>query len=156
MTLLQTSSPAGALPPTSPHDSVLVVQTPQGFRLPSGPSTLTRALFDRPQEVQWLAISVGVLLFAALAFLALRYREQILLWLRTRPRPVTIALGTAAAVFVVVFGLVGWSGWQMMEHDNAFCTSCHLMHPMIAKFYVTTHKHLECHDCHKQSILADT
>lgn len=155
MTLLQTSRP-GVLPPTSPHDSVLVVQTPQGFRLPAGPSTLTRALFDRPQEIQWLAISVGALLFAALAFVALRYRMEIVRWVQTRSRAVTVALGTAAGLFVVVFGLVGWSGWQMMEHDNAFCTSCHLMHPMIAKFYQTKHKRLECHDCHKQSILADT
>lgn len=153
MTLLQ--SGGGSLPPTSPHDSILVVQTPQGFRLPSGPSSLTRALFDRPQEVQWAALSAGVLVFAALAFLALRYRAEILRWVTTRSRAVTLALATVATAGVVAFGMVGWSGWQLMEHDNAFCTSCHLMHAPIARFYQTKHRGVECHDCHKQSMFAD-
>ena len=155
MTLLQSGSTGGVPAPTSPHDSILVVQTPQGFRLPGGASTLTRALFDRPQEVQWAAISVGVLLFALLAFLALRYRGVVLRWLATRSRAVTVGLGVVAMIGVIAFGVVGWNGYQLMEHDNAFCTSCHLMHPMIAKFYETKHRRLECHDCHKQSKLAD-
>ena len=134
MTLLQSGSTGGVPAPTSPHDSILVVQTPQGFRLPGGASTLTRALFDRPQEVQWAAISVGVLLFALLAFLALRYRGVVLRWLATRSRAVTVGLGVVAMIGVIAFGVVGWNGYQLMEHDNAFCTSCHLMHPMIAKF----------------------
>ncbi|HEX9109522.1 MAG TPA: hypothetical protein VF832_19910, partial [Longimicrobiales bacterium] len=120
MIFLQTGATPGTPAPTSPHDSILVVQTPQGFRLPSGPSTLTRALFDRPQEVQWAAISAGVLLFALLAFLALRYRGPVLRWLATRSRAVTVSLGAVAMVAVVIFGVVGWNGYQLMEHDNAF------------------------------------
>lgn len=152
MTLLQTRA---APPPTSPHDTILVVQTPQGFRLPEGASTLTRALLDRPQEVQWAAVSVGVLLFAAAAFLVLHYRAPILRWLGDLNRAATLALGSLALVLVLGFGLAGWNGWQMMEHDNAFCTSCHLMHPHIARFYQTKHRRVECHDCHKQSVLSD-
>ena len=155
MTLLR-SVVGGGVPPTSPHDSVLVIQTPEGFRLPSGPSTLTRAVLERPPEVQWAAISIGALVFALGAFLAIRYRAEILTWVRTRSRPVVVGMMAAAAVALVALGLVGWNGYQLMEHDNAFCTSCHLMHPMIAKFYQTKHRHLECHDCHKQSMLADT
>ncbi len=155
MTLLSSLVGPG-VPPTSPHDSVLVVRTPEGFRLPSGPSALTRALFDRPQEVQWAAISVGALVFAVGAFFAIRYRRELLTWVQTRSRPVLLGMVAAAAIAVIALGLVGWNGYQMMEHDNAFCTSCHLMHPMIAQFYQTRHRHLECHDCHKQSMLADT
>jgi len=155
VTLLQMGAAGGTPAPTSPHDSILVVQTPQGFRLPNGPSTLTRALLDRPQEVQWAAISVGVLLFALVAFLALRYRGHVVRWLVTRSRAVTVGLGLVATVGAIGFGVVGWNSYQLMEHDNAFCTSCHLMHPMIAKFYETKHRRLECHDCHKQTMFAD-
>lgn len=154
MTLLQTGARGAALAPTSPHDAILVVQTPQGFRLPTGASTLTRALFDRPQEAQWLALSVGALLFAAAAFLALRYRGAITGWLTTRSRPVTLALASMALAGLLGLGVLGWSGWQMTEHDNAFCTSCHLMHGPIARFYRTRHRRVECHDCHKQSMFA--
>ena len=46
--------------------------------------------------------------------------------------------------------------WNYIQHDNAFCTGCHVMGPSFQAFTASEHSELECHDCHRQSIFAST
>jgi hypothetical protein len=39
-----------------------------------------------------------------------------------------------------------------MQHDNRFCTSCHLMRDPFERFSRSAHARLECHNCHKAKI----
>jgi nitrate/TMAO reductase-like tetraheme cytochrome c subunit len=59
-----------------------------------------------------------------------------------------------ALVSVVVLGFVGASAagyrqWHYMQHDNRFCTTCHLMQDPYERFTRSAHAKLECHNCHQ-------
>ena len=41
-----------------------------------------------------------------------------------------------------------------MQHDNAFCTGCHIMKGPFQRFAGSKHDSLSCHNCHQQSIFA--
>jgi hypothetical protein len=41
-----------------------------------------------------------------------------------------------------------------MQHDNSFCTGCHVMGPAYQRFVRSEHDSLSCHDCHEQSLFA--
>lgn len=124
------------------------------FTPPGGPAAFSRLIFDAPQPVQWAVAAVGLVLVGVAAYLLLRHWRQLLAWVKSRPRWLLIA---GASVLVVVLGASAYGGLKVqhyIEHENAFCTSCHLMHQPIARFETTKHDGLECHDCHKQSQLA--
>jgi nitrate/TMAO reductase-like tetraheme cytochrome c subunit len=53
----------------------------------------------------------------------------------------TLALGVAS--------LAGYRQWHYMQHDNRFCTSCHLMVDPFQRFSRSVHAKLECHNCHE-------
>jgi nitrate/TMAO reductase-like tetraheme cytochrome c subunit len=60
----------------------------------------------------------------------------------------------ALAVSIVVFGaasVMGYRAYTHMEHDNRFCTSCHLMDDPYKRFAASKHSTIECHDCHKST-----
>ncbi|HEX9106385.1 MAG TPA: cytochrome c3 family protein, partial [Longimicrobiales bacterium] len=40
------------------------------------------------------------------------------------------------------------------QHDNSFCSGCHVMAPAWQKFQTTRHAKLSCHQCHQQSLFA--
>ena len=60
---------------------------------------------------------------------------------------VAIVLGFALAVMGV--SAAGYRQWRYMQHDNRFCTSCHLMQNPYERFTRSAHARLECHNCHK-------
>ncbi len=58
----------------------------------------------------------------------------------------------AVGAFVLVVGaasLAGYHQWEYMQHDNRFCTSCHLMVDPFQRFARSAHAKLECHTCHE-------
>lgn len=55
-------------------------------------------------------------------------------------------LGLAGASFT------GYHQWHYMQHDNRFCTSCHLMVDPFQRFGRSAHAKLECHNCHEGRI----
>jgi nitrate/TMAO reductase-like tetraheme cytochrome c subunit len=78
-----------------------------------------------------------------------RYYERVLAWwgrlgLRWR-------IGMAAVFAVVMAGasVAGYRRWHYMQHDNRFCTSCHLMVDPFQRFSRSVHATLECHNCHE-------
>src|ERR1041384_99243 len=95
--------------------------------LPGGVAAVLRFFFNLPQWIQIGGFFVGLVVAAWVAVLLWRRRQAIVLWVKTRERGVKI--GLTAALAVVVLGAAGFGtvGWNYMQHDNAFCTGCHIM-----------------------------
>jgi len=141
--------------PRAPFEGVdsVIVESP----LPGGIATVVRWFLN---AVPWwfqaagavLAVLVGLFLLG----LAWKRRGAIRGWLATRQRPVKWALAGALFVFLAGAAGVGTAGWDYMQHDNGFCTGCHVMNPSFQEFVAHEDKHdtLQCHDCHQQSIFA--
>lgn len=122
--------------------------------LPGGIAAVVRFLFNLPAGLQIVGFIVGVLVALALLGVLWRRRQGISTWVLTRPRNQKI--GIAAAVGAVVLFGAGFGGvsWNYMQHDNGFCTGCHVMGPAYVRFTQSEHSTLSCHDCHQQSLYA--
>ena len=131
------------------QDSV-VVESP----LPGGAAEVFRFLFNFPQWLQIAGFFVGLVA----AFFVVRYlwrrREAILTWIRTRSRGIKWALGGSVVVGGLVAIAFGGATWNYMQHDNDFCTGCHIMESPFGAFSqgAGRHEDLKCHDCHRQPI----
>ncbi len=140
---------------TSPHppgarlDSV-VVETP----LPDPIAPVVRFLFNLPQWIQIWGAVLGVIVAIVLLVVLWKRRARIIEWLRTRSHGAKIAIGTGAAVLVLALAGFGAFSWNYMQHDNDFCSGCHVMTGAFDKFQQSEHSKLQCHDCHRQSIFA--
>lgn len=122
--------------------------------LPGGIATVVRFLFGLPS---WFQIALLVLALAAAVVLVLflwRRRAGISQWIGTRRRAVKIGLAAAAAALVLGFAGFGTASWTYMQHDNGFCTGCHVMGSAYQRFTQSEHDSLSCHDCHQQSLVA--
>ncbi len=126
--------------------------------LPGGVSAVVRFIFGVPQWIQiggfFLAIVVGIALLVSLW----RRRAAILAWIQTRERGVKIGLAGGVFGLILLAGGTGAVSWNYMQHDNGFCTGCHVMSKPFGAFQARAGKHdsLECHDCHQQSLYAST
>jgi len=60
-------------------------------------------------------------------------------------------IGLMAGLAVAVLGVsaAGYRQWHYIQHDNRFCTSCHLMVDPFQRFSRSAHAKLECHTCHE-------
>ena len=74
-------------------------------------------------------------------------------WALRLPRIVSIPIATvlllgiaAGTYFIVDF-------YTYMQHDPAFCQSCHIMEKSWDRWATSDHAEVECHDCHQQSML---
>ena len=149
---VQDSAAALAHAPFPGVDSV-VVKSP----LPGGVAAVVRFLLDVvPWWVQMAGVVVGAVVGLVLVAVAIRNRRAIAGWLAARQRWVQLTL--AAGVFLLVLGFGGFSAvaWDYTQHDNGFCTGCHVMDPAFSEFVNFEDKHdtLSCHDCHQQPVTA--
>ncbi len=146
--------PAAALQqtPATAGDSVVVASP-----LPGGVADVVRYLLNSvPPWVQAGGVVVGAIVAAfVLRYLFLR-RRAIGAWLVSRGRSLQWALAAAALVLLVGAGSIGAVSWRYIQHDNGFCTGCHVMSPAFQRFSDPGNKHgkLSCHSCHQQSIFA--
>ena len=122
--------------------------------LPGGIAAVVRFLFNVPQWLQIAGLILGLLVAAVLAVYLWRRRVSIRTWIVTRQR--RVKLGLAAGVVVLAAGgaTFGAASWNYVQHDNGFCTGCHVMSPAFSRFTQSEHDSLQCHDCHQQSIFA--
>jgi hypothetical protein len=69
-----------------------------------------------------------------------------------------VALAAGVLGLILAAGGAGAVSWNYMQHDNGFCTGCHVMAKPFGQFQARSGKHdtLQCHDCHQQSIWAST
>jgi len=146
-------APAAALVQVDTTADTVIVESP----LPGGAADVARFLLtDVPRWLQITGVVVGVVLFALVVWWLVRRRRDIRQWVVTRTHPWKVALAaTAVAVIAVVLGAGAWT-WNFTQHENAFCTSCHVMNPAVQKFSDKNNEHgkLSCHDCHQQSTMA--
>lgn len=79
------------------------------------------------------------------------YESVFALWARLGRRWQVTAV---AGLVVVVLGssVAGYRQWSFMQHDNRFCTTCHLMVDPFQRFAQSEHSRLECHDCHRATV----
>ncbi len=145
---------AAALP-SAPFEGVdsVVVESP----LPGGVAEVVRFLLDVvPWWVQVAGVVVAALVAIALVVLAIEHYRAVLKWLTTRHSKLQWAI--AGGVLLLLLGAGGASAvaWDYTQHDNGFCTGCHVMQPAFQEFMSFEDKHdtLACHDCHQQSIYA--
>jgi hypothetical protein len=78
-----------------------------------------------------------------------RYYEWVLTRLGRLGLRWRIALAVVFTVALVGASLAGYRQWHYMQHDNRFCTTCHLMVDPFQRFSRSVHATLECHNCHE-------
>ena len=63
-------------------------------------------------------------------------------------------IGLFAGFVLLLLGssLAGLQQWNRIQHDNTFCTTCHLMRDPFQRFTQSQHAQLECHDCHRATV----
>ena len=124
--------------------------------LPGGVAAVLRFFFNVPQWIQIGGFFLGLAVAGWLAVYLWRRRQAIKIWFITRQRSVKIALLAGTAVIVLSAAGFGAVSWNYMQHDNGFCTGCHIMKGPFERFTGSKHDSLSCHDCHQQSIFAST
>lgn len=122
--------------------------------LPGGVAAVLRFFFNVPQWIQITGFFLGLSVAAFCAWRLWRGRRAIWEWIRTRRRGVQTALVATAAVVLLGSAGFGAMSWNYMQHDNAFCTGCHIMKGPFQRFTGSKHDSLSCHNCHQQSIFA--
>ncbi len=136
-------------PEVMPQDSV-VVESP----LPGGAAEVFRFLFNFPQWLQIAGFFVGLVVAFFVARHLWQRRESILTWIKTRSRGIKWALGSGIVVGGLVAIAAGGATWDYMQHNNDFCTGCHIMESPFQAFGkgAGRHEDLKCHNCHQQPI----
>lgn len=149
---LHTDTPA-------PGDTMTVLHPPPGL---SRFELAVRWFFSVPQWVQLTGVAIAAVV-ALVALVALwRLRHALGAWVRqrhVRTAPGWKAAGALLALGVLlVFGVFGFRFFVFTQHDNEFCVACHQLHDEVyERFQQSKHHkdgHLECHDCHKESMFA--
>lgn len=79
------------------------------------------------------------------------YRLVLEAWARTT-RGWRVAILAGMALLFAGSSFAGYRQWHYMQHDNRFCTSCHLMQDPFERFGRSAHSKLECHNCHRATI----
>lgn len=136
----------------SPVDT-LVVDSP----LPGGVAEVVRFLLNTlPPWIQIGGTVVGAVAAALVARHLLTRRRAIVAWVLTRERGAKVGLAALALVLVAASAAMGKATWDYTQHDNAFCTGCHVMAPAFQRYVALGAKHdtLSCHSCHQQSMYA--
>lgn len=122
--------------------------------LPGGVAPFLRAFFSVPQWIQMTGGILAALVALGLAIWVIRKRRELVAWFRGRSRALQVGLASLVAVVVVLAVTGGTVSWNYMQHDNDFCTGCHVMTGAYQRFTESGHAELNCHDCHRQSIFA--
>ena len=117
---------------------------------------MLRFFFNIPQWIQIGGFFLGIAVAGWIAVYLWRRRQAIKTWIVTRQRNVRIALLAGVAVIALSAAGFGAVSWNYMQHDNGFCTGCHIMKGPFQRFTGSKHDSLSCHSCHQQSIFAST
>jgi hypothetical protein len=122
--------------------------------LPGGVAAVLRFFFNLPQWFQIAGFIAGVLVAVAVLALLWRSRAAILLWLVSLPRRTKLGLVAVAGAVVLAAAGGGVVSMHYIDHNNGFCTGCHVMNAPFQRFAGSKHDSLECHNCHQQSMFA--
>ncbi len=123
---------------------------PDAPPLPGGAAEIVRFFMDVPQWIQIGGVFLGAITAIVLVILGVRYRRETVAWVLALPSPVK-----ALALAVIVAGgavasVAGYQVYDFVEHDNRFCTGCHIMADAYLRFEESPHAVLGCKECHAQ------
>jgi hypothetical protein len=122
--------------------------------LPGGVAAVFRWLFHVPQWIQMAGGIVGAIFAIVVLVVIWKRRADVWGWLTSRATAVQGAMAATTLAILVVAVWLGTASWDYMQHDNDFCTACHVMGSAFQRFTDSEHAELNCHDCHNQSIFA--
>jgi hypothetical protein len=111
--------------------------------------------FNLPAWVQAGLAAVGAIVGAVVLFLAWKNRDAIMAWFNTRSNGYKMGLLAMGSFMVLGGASAAYAGNHYMEHNNDFCMSCHVMGDAWTAFQKSEHRKLECHQCHRQSMVAN-
>jgi hypothetical protein len=123
---------------------------PDAPPLPGGAADVVRFFMEVPQWLQIGGGIVGVLGVLVLTLLGWRHRRGIVRWVGDLP---AVVKAGAAAILIAGGAVVSVGGYQVydfVEHDNRFCTGCHVMADAYLRFEESPHAALGCKECHAQ------
>src|SRR5690606_15102026 len=102
--------------------------------LPGGIARVVRFFLNFPQPLQIAGLVVALIAAVAAAFVVWRKRAPIWTWMRTRPRHVYAWTLVGGVALLTAAGAAGLRGYDYIQHDNGFCTGCHVMGPAFVRF----------------------
>jgi len=118
--------------------------------LPGGAAEIVRFFMEVPQWIQIGGVIFGAIAAVVATVLALRHRKRIWSWVAEIPATVkAITLAVVVALGAVV-SVAGYQVYDFVEHDNRFCTGCHVMADAFVRFDESAHSTLGCKECHAQ------
>lgn len=119
-------------------------------RLPGGAADVVRFFMDVPQWIQIGGLVLGAVAAVAVVILAWRHRTK----LRGQVAGLSTPVKAAAVAILVAGGAVAaaaaYQVYDYVEHDNTFCTGCHVMAEAYVRFEESPHAELGCKECHAQ------
>ncbi len=118
--------------------------------LPGGAAEVVRFFMEVPQPIQIGGVIFGAVAAVVLTFLAWKHRVALRDRLRAVPAPVKITALLVIALAGSVASVAGYRVYDFVEHDNRFCTGCHVMADAFVRFDESAHNELGCKDCHAQ------
>lgn len=130
-----------------------VVESP----LPGGAAEVVRFLLTGlPPWLQVALLALGATGAVVAMRAAWQHRTRLAAWLRGRSRTLTVAMAIVALGMTAAVATAGIASWNYVQHDNGFCSGCHVMTPAFERFSEADNRHAElsCHACHQQSMAA--
>jgi nitrate/TMAO reductase-like tetraheme cytochrome c subunit len=105
-----------------------------------------------PAPIQATGAIAGLLVVVAVVWYAWRRRAAVGRWLARRSHAAQLALAGALIGVAVLVAAAGVMTYDYVQHENAFCNSCHIMNEAYMRFSGSEHSELGCHDCHRQPV----
>ncbi len=66
-----------------------------------------------------------------------------------------VAILATFGVIAVAGSITAWRGWDYIQNDPTFCTSCHLMDDAFGRWSESGHKKVNCHTCHPGDLMSN-
>jgi hypothetical protein len=107
---------------------------------------------NMPPLLQQVGALVAVIAVIAVAVYAWRKRAAIRGWFAMRSRAAKLVLAGAVVAIALTVATAGALTYDYVQHENAFCNSCHIMNDAYMRFAGSEHAQLGCHDCHRQPL----
>jgi hypothetical protein len=132
------------------HSSQVGPVDPGAPPLPGGAAAVVRFFMEVPQPIQIGGLVVGGIAAATLLVFSWRHRVTVFQWIRALPAPVLVMAAAILLVGGAAASVAGYRVYDFVEHDNRFCTGCHVMADAFMRFEDSPHNELGCKECHAQ------